>query len=338
MSKNVIIHFKCQDRPYSLLFKTSIEEISMSMLEARLCKKVGLDENAVKLKLYYTPLLVGNQEPWIISDDEDLSVYLNSIDNENRRCLLVVEITNMAGSSFGVNYDGVGANAVTLYVGNQQAEQQREAMDEDDDTRADENVQRDEPGDDGMDSSSYMRDEYAEMPPDVEASQFIEAWEDGLGVTVLQEFPNKKAVQDLVDRAAFENCFGFKIKKSDRVRYVVKCRVESCKWFLRASKITGSCAFSIRTHNKMHTCSRASQSTSNQKRKGTPRLVASILHEDYPGLMETPAPKSIMNIVQNKLGLRISYSTALRGKNHHVSNLRGSPADSTRSCIVTCTC
>uniref|UniRef100_A0A1J3G639 MULE transposase N-terminal all-beta domain-containing protein n=1 Tax=Noccaea caerulescens TaxID=107243 RepID=A0A1J3G639_NOCCA len=88
MSNNTIIHFKFQDRPYSLLFKTSTEEINMSMLEARICKKVGLDENRMKLKLYYTPLLVGNQEPWIISDDEDLSVYLNSIDNENRRCLL----------------------------------------------------------------------------------------------------------------------------------------------------------------------------------------------------------------------------------------------------------
>ncbi|CAA7014657.1 unnamed protein product [Microthlaspi erraticum] len=184
-----------------------------------------------------------------------------------------------------------------------------------------EHVQRDEPVDDGINRSSYMRDEFVEMPPEVEATQFIEAWEDGLGVSVLQEFPNKKAVQDTVDRAAFDNCFDFKIKKSDMVRYVVKCRQESCKWFLRAAKINGSSRFSIRTHNKMHTCSRASQSTRNQSRKGTPRLVAAILHEDYPGLMETPTPKSIMGIVQNKLGLRILYSTALRGKNHHVCNL-----------------
>ncbi|CAA7048597.1 unnamed protein product [Microthlaspi erraticum] len=179
-----------------------------------------------------------------------------------------------------------------------------------------------------MDRSSYMREEFVEKPPEVEATQFLKAWEDGLDVSVLQEFPNKKAVQDAVDRAAFDNCFGFKIIKSDTVRYVVKCRQKSCKWVLRAAKITGSSRFSIRTHKKMHTCSRASQSTNNQSRKGTPRLVAAILHEDYPGLMETPTPKSIMGIVQNKLGLRISYSTALRGKNHHVFNLRGSAEDS----------
>ncbi|XP_010480550.1 PREDICTED: uncharacterized protein LOC104759302 [Camelina sativa] len=116
--------------------------------------------------------------------------------------------------------------------------------------------------------------------------------------------------------------------KSDKVRYVVKCPKEGCNWGLRGGRIRGTDIFSIRRHNKMHTCSRASQSSSNSKRQGTPQLVASLLHGDYPGQMETPPPKIIMDLVKTKLGVDISYSTALRGKNQAVTDLKGSPEES----------
>ena len=44
--------------------------------------------------------------------------------------------------------------------------------------------------------------------------------------------------------------------------------------------------------------------------------------------METPAPKSIMDLVKTKFGVKISYATAWRGKNKVVSDLRGSPEES----------
>ena len=53
-----------------------------------------------------------------------------------------------------------------------------------------------------------------------------------------------------------------------------------------------------------------------------------MLHEDYPGLLNTPKPKQIMSIVKGRLGLDCSYSTALRGKKKHVSDVRGSPETS----------
>ncbi|KAF8050695.1 hypothetical protein N665_1903s0005 [Sinapis alba] len=106
------------------------------MVEARICEKVALDESVVKLELSYIPLLVGCEEHFIISDDEDLYGYLLSLDKENRRCILYVEVIksselpeqlSRAGkrSSLGMNYevwhsndDVVGDKAITLYAGN----------------------------------------------------------------------------------------------------------------------------------------------------------------------------------------------------------------------------
>ncbi|KAF8097982.1 hypothetical protein N665_0277s0002 [Sinapis alba] len=73
-----------------------------------------------------------------ICDDEDLIVYLKSIDKENRRSLLLVEETSKLDeleklsrvgiSSFGMNYkvlhgtdEAIGPKAITLYVENGEA-------------------------------------------------------------------------------------------------------------------------------------------------------------------------------------------------------------------------
>ncbi|XP_019086251.1 PREDICTED: uncharacterized protein LOC109126835 [Camelina sativa] len=47
-----------------------------------------------------------------------------------------------------------------------------------------------------------------------------------------------------------------------------------------------------------------------------------------PWQMETPPPKIIMDLVKTKLGVDISYSTALRGKKQVVTDLKGSPDES----------
>ncbi|KAL0856024.1 hypothetical protein Bca101_061177 [Brassica carinata] len=317
VSNYVNIYFKCQGRMYSIVMKAAMEEITLSMLEARICKKVVLDESRVKLSLSYIPLLVGCEEQFTISDDEDLCVYLTSTDNENRRCMLYVEVITASelpeqlsraceGSSLGMNYDELnskddetGAKAFTLNVG-----EQIEAME----------ANEDEYVDNGMEISN-MHDKHVELPPVLEASQFIEAWEDGLDITIQQEFPNKKAVQEVVSMAACSNGFGFDVKKSDKLRLVLKCHKEGCKWGLRASKIGKTETFSIRRYTKMHTCFRDGETKNNLRRKITPQIVASLLHDDYPGQMQTLTPKSIIDFVGTKLGAKISYSTALRGKN-----------------------
>uniref|UniRef100_A0A1J3DJ64 Transposase MuDR plant domain-containing protein n=1 Tax=Noccaea caerulescens TaxID=107243 RepID=A0A1J3DJ64_NOCCA len=341
---------------YALSFRTStMEEITYSLLVDRLCRKVAIDETTTKLKLSYIPLVVKPQRQSYIFDDEDVYVFLTTMDKELLRCVLHVELIkdleiDLRGgqlsreereSSFGVNYgellssgranDVVNADILTIHRADEAAEQHHELMEnvvieepmENNAIEDGENVPRDEFA--AVDSS--VMHEYTELPHTVEESQLIGEWEDGTGLEIGQEFSSKEALQDLVARASLLNCFGFTTVKSDTQRLVLQCSQakEGCKWYVRVAKVKKSDNFSVRVYRKMHTCSRVNASTSSNKRNNTPRLVASILHEEYQGKFDTVAPKNLISIVQERLGVQVSYSTALRGKKRAVNDVCGSP-------------
>jgi len=107
-----------------------------------------------------------------------------------------------------------------------------------------ENVSRDERVDEGMDISD-RDDEYIEVQPVVEHSQFKKEWEDSIGLSLRQEFPNWAALHEVVDRCTFVNSFGYVIKKSYKQRYVLKYSKEWCSWRLRAARIRNTEIYSI---------------------------------------------------------------------------------------------
>ncbi|CAG7876287.1 unnamed protein product, partial [Brassica rapa] len=73
-------------------FKTSsVEEITYSLLKERICRKMGIDPFAKRLNLGYIPLVVEPKRQSYILDDEDVYVYLTSVDREQRRSILHVE-------------------------------------------------------------------------------------------------------------------------------------------------------------------------------------------------------------------------------------------------------
>uniref|UniRef100_A0A0D3BUZ5 MULE transposase N-terminal all-beta domain-containing protein n=1 Tax=Brassica oleracea var. oleracea TaxID=109376 RepID=A0A0D3BUZ5_BRAOL len=56
-----------------------------------ICKKMGIDPLTKKLNLGYIPLEVEPKRQSYILDDEDVFVYLTSVDREQRRSILHVE-------------------------------------------------------------------------------------------------------------------------------------------------------------------------------------------------------------------------------------------------------
>ena len=145
MTKHVSIHFKFKDRVYSVTMKTTVDDITLAMLEERLYKKLSLNERNVKLVLRYMPMVVGCEAELTICDDEDLFVYLITIDKDNRRSLLLVEETSVSDqlevvsrvckSSVGMNYQALQGNddevrpkALILYVENGEADQQKKQI------------------------------------------------------------------------------------------------------------------------------------------------------------------------------------------------------------------
>ncbi|XP_056848862.1 uncharacterized protein LOC130499001 [Raphanus sativus] len=338
-------------RLYGISFKTSsLDEITYSCLKERICKKKRIDPCLKRMNLSYIPLVVEPKRQSYILDDEDVYVYLTSVDKEGRRSILHVEVIEEMEqqsvvekeSSYGGNYSELASGlpevegnpgALTLVPRIEEAELYLPGAERVENVvingKAEERA-----GEGGVDSegdvdnsmgvrpSSY----YVELPRVAKEKPVVKEWEDGLGLQLFQEFESKEAVKDIIDRASQENCFGISICNSDRGRYVVKCRGadEGCKWSVRATKIDKSEAFSIRTYRNMHSCSRVTSST-GKKRKVTPRCVAAIVHKDYPGLYETPTAKILVGLVQRKLGVEVSYTTCLRGKKQAVADIRGDP-------------
>ena len=74
-------------------FKTSsLDEITYSFLKERICKKMSIYPCLKRLNLSYIPLVVEPKRQSYILDDEDVFVYLTSVDKEERRSILHVEV------------------------------------------------------------------------------------------------------------------------------------------------------------------------------------------------------------------------------------------------------
>ncbi|KAF8086626.1 hypothetical protein N665_0618s0003 [Sinapis alba] len=79
-------------RLYAISFRTSsLEEITYLLLKERICRKIGIDPFTKRLNLGYIPLVVEPKRQSYILYDEDVFVYLTSMDKEQRRSILHVE-------------------------------------------------------------------------------------------------------------------------------------------------------------------------------------------------------------------------------------------------------
>lgn len=347
-----------EDRMYPLLFKRlSDEDITYKMLLESICKKVGIDSATTELKLSFIPLDTRPLRKSYIVDDDDVYVYLTSMDANKCRSVLHVEkgkglvsrrnqlekgkgvvSSREEGSSVGLNYEEVvprgcgNDGALTLY---QPLLKEHYEADDTDGRGSLENISSSDDEDNIMNYSSdrsmgnNMEHEY--IPSEEEGKdQFSQGWEDGMDLKVGQEFDNKMEVKAFVERGAHKSCFAFSTSKSEKDRYVLKCRQsgQGCEWYLRTTKVKDSQCFRVKVYNNTHTCSRASATTSSENRnKATSGLVAGLLREDYPGITKTPSPKHLMGLVQRKFGVPPSYSTCWRGRNEAVNELRGDPEE-----------
>ncbi|KFK25985.1 mutator-like transposase [Arabis alpina] len=248
------------------------------------------------------------------------------------------------GNSVGVNYgDSNGRVTDKSMIPIEATERNDEAGRNDDEgerngevERNDEAERNDDEGERNDEAERYIDHGenvgYIELPNEArqQGHEYVEEWEDGLGFRERQEFVANEEVQNLLLRAAFKECYDYDVLNSDSYRYVVRCSAGGCDWYLRVSRprYKTNDIFTVKTYRKMHSCSRASASTSSTTKKGTPQLVADVIHEEFPGVMDIPSPKLLVDLVLSKAGVKVSYETTLRRKHLAISIIRGSPEDS----------
>ncbi|KAL1192087.1 hypothetical protein V5N11_029984 [Cardamine amara subsp. amara] len=78
-------------RIYTLMMKTTVEDVTYSEVVRSICKKMKRDEYANRLKLSYTPKEDHKHRPSIIEDDEDLCAYIMTCHQDQSGNILHVE-------------------------------------------------------------------------------------------------------------------------------------------------------------------------------------------------------------------------------------------------------
>ncbi|KAL2486770.1 SWIM-type domain-containing protein [Abeliophyllum distichum] len=68
-------------------------------------------------------------------------------------------------------------------------------------------------------------------------------------------FRNKELLKKTMRLYAIENNFQYKVYKSEKYKYVLKCLIDSCMWTIRASKLGETDMFKIRYIRNGHSCS-----------------------------------------------------------------------------------
>ncbi|XP_056848648.1 protein FAR1-RELATED SEQUENCE 5-like [Raphanus sativus] len=350
-----------EDQIHTLVMKKSVEEVTYSELVECICRKIKANGDGM-VKISYFPLVLYSNKPSYIWSDEDVLGYLMQVNHDKCRSVLHVEISSDMDDTYGglpLSGDGETDESYVGLSDGEDTDTEEDETDEDeseeDETEQDGDEQDGTNHDHEMDGmvTLYTAEQHenfelhenlehgyegTEVGMEVEAARegveattvVEEEWDDGLDLVKGQEFRTKTAMQVLVQRGAHKNGFEYDTLKSDTGRFVARCRgaKEGCKWYLRVVKLKNSDLWTVRTYVKSHTCSVVTTSTLRNGRRGTPQVVASVLGEEYPGRYDTPRSSDLISMVTRKVGVKVSYATAWRGKRLAANEVRGTPEES----------
>nr|VDD49171.1 unnamed protein product [Brassica oleracea] len=283
----------------------------------------------MEARISYFPMVLNSNKPSYIWNDEDVFGYLLQVNHEQCRSVLHVEFSNdiyktnkevqlSEDNDENEAYAGLSDRETTDRDAIDREGTDREAPDtEGGGEYCTDEYGTEKDGNDGvltfyedveMHENLTERDEHVfgdtEVRPSVEVTPVVyKTRDDGKDLVLNQEFRSKEEAQVHIQTASHQKCFEYDIIKSDRVRYVIKCRrtKDGCKWFVRVAKLVNSDRWTVRSYIKQHTCSVVTTITLPNKRRGTPQIVAAMLAQDYHGSFETPVPNTLIDLVHRRV-------------------------------------
>lgn len=216
--------------------RLNLEEITYSALLDRICKKMAIDQCKKRLNFRNIPLVVKPKRQLYILDNEDVFIYLTSVDKDQRRSIMHVEgITEVKkvpiiekllrtekASSDGGNYSELSSGlpkieanpvVVILYNAIEKAEQHLKVQElrenvvipyEQDVGIGLVNVENVEKVVNKENVGSHVCScaKYVDLPFVFEEIRLIQEWEDQMGIEIGREFLCKEAVKYLIDRTS----------------------------------------------------------------------------------------------------------------------------------------
>ncbi|KAL2505597.1 Uncharacterized protein Adt_21218 [Abeliophyllum distichum] len=139
-------------------------------------------------------------------------------------------------------------------------------------------------------------------------------------------FRNKELLRKTMQLYAIENNFQYKVYKSDKYEYVLKCLTDSCMWRFRASKLGETDMFKIRYIRNGHSCSM--DIILDDHRQSTSTLVGDCIKHKYTAAKTIYTPGDIINDMARTYGLTLSYGKAWRVREHALETIMGNLEES----------
>ncbi|XP_019251369.1 PREDICTED: uncharacterized protein LOC109230311 [Nicotiana attenuata] len=167
-----------------------------------------------------------------------------------------------------------------------------------------------------------------EIMPDIE---FIE--NTGIIDNMLNEFveedqvyKDKETVVSVMKNLAVRERFQFKVKRSSATRYHLMCVDDNCAWSSKSSAVYKANIFKARSYNNNHTCGYGERYLTQCQ--ATSGVIASIVKDKYVNPKKVYTANDIIEDIQKKHGVEVSYMKAWRAKEIAMAMIRGNPSDS----------
>lgn len=141
-----------------------------------------------------------------------------------------------------------------------------------------------------------------------------------------QTFENKFSLKASFEIAAMKHNFDYRVVKSDRKLWYIRCKDNSCNWSVRAVGLSGSTYFIINKYVADHTC--APSSKKNGGRTASAKTIGKIIMHRYDGVKEGPKTKDVIQIMRSDHGCEISKSLAWDAREYAINMVRGIPDQS----------
>ncbi|XP_013700327.1 uncharacterized protein LOC106404128 [Brassica napus] len=280
----------------------------------------GIDQNLIGLELGYLSMeLISSIDcpPVIIESDRQIKKFLTYVRGK-ASTRLCVYTSPISGNNNNIGVDNEKYNSPFREQGEHTSFPPR------DDTVSSSESSKDV--EDNCNSNSYEED-------DVLA---ISAKEDDSGKSVMfslmdavkrgQTFQNKTMLKAALEMSAKKHNFDYKVVKSDKKLWYIRCIDNHCKWSVRAEGLSGSTYLIIKKYVVDHTC--AASNINNGGRTASAKTVGGLIMHRYDGVKEGPKTNDVIHIMRMEHGCEISKSLAWGAREFAIGMVRGIPEKS----------
>ncbi|XP_070006354.1 uncharacterized protein [Nicotiana sylvestris] len=141
-----------------------------------------------------------------------------------------------------------------------------------------------------------------------------------------QVYKDQEIVMNVMKNLAVRERFQFKVKRSSATRYNLMCVDENCAWSFKSSAVFKANIFKVRSYNNNHTCGFGERYLTQCQ--ATSGVIASIVKDKYVNSKKVYTSNDIIEDIQKKHGIEVSYMKACRAKEIPMAMIRESPIDS----------